>query len=268
MPTMASPTVLSARTHRRQELGLIMKSLDQAEPHLSPTDLKELRIRHLPMTLDGKEQPMFFTPYAFDVLEPESDSISDYPSFPEEIFPPGLLVAHYVAQYSGYCRLPKMDNRWVLCVSPQEGEGAPGTSSSSFGNFNFQELYDLARDCAWECSAVWHMPHSGAPHMVAIISTDIVADDSLLRSELMAITRIMHGRLRLKSLRPNVTAPVLLISAFGPHHLRVLESYHDGKELVVRATRLYDMRQRDEQLITTLAQWILGYASAESTQLG
>jgi hypothetical protein len=37
----------------------------------------------------------------------------------------------------------------------------------------------------------------------------------------------------------------MLYSVVGPQHLRVLEAYYDSENLVIRETKLYDMREYD-----------------------
>lgn len=38
---------------------------------------------------------------------------------------------------------------------------------------------------------------------------------------------------------------VMLLSAMGPYHFRVLEAYFTGEKLIIRNTPLYDMRVED-----------------------
>lgn len=44
----------------------------------------------------------------------------------------------------------------------------------------------------------------------------------------------------------------------GPQHARVIEAYMDGHTVVVRPTKLYDLRTKDEAAFKTLVQWYLG----------
>ncbi|OQE95520.1 hypothetical protein PENNAL_c0002G03440 [Penicillium nalgiovense] len=53
----------------------------------------------------------------------------------------------------------------------------------------------------------------------------------------------MAARLRTKSLRPHIVAPMLVWSLMGPRHARVLEADFDGKFLNIRASKLYDFTQ-------------------------
>lgn len=44
--------------------------------------------------------------------------------------------------------------------------------------------------------------------MKAIVENDVIGDNRLLRGEIMTITDIMRVRLRSKTLRPHIVAPV------------------------------------------------------------
>lgn len=44
----------------------------------------------------------------------------------------------------------------------------------------------------------------------------------------------------------------------GPQHARVIEAYFDGRSLVMRPSRLYDLRERNEEALKTMGQWFFG----------
>ncbi|KAJ5788636.1 hypothetical protein N7457_003626 [Penicillium paradoxum] len=50
------------------------------------------------------------------------------------------------------------------------------------------------------------------PHCKAILESEAIGDDRLLRGEIMTITDIMAARLRTKSLRLHIFAPMLVVS--------------------------------------------------------
>ncbi|PKY07513.1 hypothetical protein P168DRAFT_97567 [Aspergillus campestris IBT 28561] len=76
----------------------------------------------------------------------------------------------------------------------------------------------------------------------------------------------MVGRLNTKSLRSHVIAPVMVYSIMGLEHLRVLEAYYNGERLIVRKSRLYDMREYNPGQLDLLTRWWLGYAVGETTE--
>lgn len=51
---------------------------------------------------------------------------------------------------------------------------------------------------------------------------------------------------------------MIAFSFMGPQHARVIEAYMDGHTVVVRPTKLYDLRTKDEAAFKTLVQWYLG----------
>lgn len=49
--------------------------------------------------------------------------------------------------------------------------------------------------------------------------------------------------------------------------VRVLESYFDGKNLVVRRSKLYDMKEYDATTMDLMLRWLLGYGVGETKKL-
>ncbi|KAH8427082.1 uncharacterized protein LDX57_004800 [Aspergillus melleus] len=50
----------------------------------------------------------------------------------------------------------------------------------------------------------------------------------------------------------------MAFSFMGPQHARVIEAYMDGRTLVVRPTKLYDLRTKDAAAFKSFAQWYYG----------
>ncbi|KAE8152983.1 hypothetical protein BDV25DRAFT_137386 [Aspergillus avenaceus] len=50
----------------------------------------------------------------------------------------------------------------------------------------------------------------------------------------------------------------------GPQHLRVLEAYFDGTNLIIRQTKLLEMKNYDADTVDILARWWFGYAIGET----
>ncbi|PWY86570.1 hypothetical protein BO94DRAFT_535734 [Aspergillus sclerotioniger CBS 115572] len=59
----------------------------------------------------------------------------------------------------------------------------------------------------------------------------------------------------------------MVFSITGPQHLRVLEAFFDGQNLIVRQTRLYDLREYDAEVIDLLTRWWLGFAVGETKSI-
>ncbi|RAH71258.1 uncharacterized protein BO66DRAFT_390902 [Aspergillus aculeatinus CBS 121060] len=53
----------------------------------------------------------------------------------------------------------------------------------------------------------------------------------------------------------------------GPQHARLVEAYFNGTSLVLRPTRLFDLRKKDWNVIKTFGQWYYGLPAGDTTQL-
>lgn len=53
----------------------------------------------------------------------------------------------------------------------------------------------------------------------------------------------------------------------GPRHLRVLEAYYDGESLIIRKTKLYDMKEYNATTVESLTRWWFGYAAGETKSI-
>lgn len=58
---------------------------------------------------------------------------------------------------------------------------------------------------------------------------------------------------------------VLLFSVVPMNHIRVIEAFYDGQELVVRSTKNYDIQHRDLDLLIRLSRWWVRYPSQKDT---
>lgn len=88
------------------------------------------------------------------------------------------------------------------------------------GDFKFGQLLECF-GFNWYAVSVTDYPEQNYPHMKAIVENEVIGDNRLLRGEIMTITDIMRGRLRSKTLRPHIVAPVQS-SPDGLHPRRLL----------------------------------------------
>ncbi|KAK2768593.1 hypothetical protein FQN54_000449 [Arachnomyces sp. PD_36] len=242
---------------RRKRLRAIIASIQQIEnPYFSDVDLERLGIRRSSMSLEEKQTPLFFKPYTAPVLPPDIDTLTGYyPKFYEDD-----------PQYNAGALIWYLNQYFQKCILPEEDSNPPGSFYTNFGDFNFGQLLDTSNRPHWQVEAAWNMPRVAAPHMKVLMRSNITGNENeLFRGELVAVADVMRGRLHTKSLRPHMIAPVLLFSVVGMHHVRVLEAFFDGKELEVRTTGLYDLGQKNEELLIHLSRWWLGHASDKST---
>ncbi|ODM15552.1 hypothetical protein SI65_09155 [Aspergillus cristatus] len=52
------------------------------------------------------------------------------------------------------------------------------------------------------------------------------------------------------------------------NHVRILEAFHDGNELVVRSTQNYDLEHRNLDTLLLLSRWWLGHSNKEKDTNG
>ncbi|OJD23817.1 hypothetical protein ACJ73_04830 [Blastomyces percursus] len=208
------------------------------------------------MSISPEKEPLFFRPYNAPIQPPEMDTLTDYyPEFDESPFRNAEYLGWYLNQYFQNCTLPEKD------LNP------PGSFYVDFGSFKFGKLMDVSKEPRWQVQAAWNIAHATVPHMKVLMYSGIIGnEDELFRGELLEIIDVMCRRLNTKSLRPHIIAPVLLFSVVGIHHIRVVEAYSNGKELVVRATGLYNLKHRNHKLLIQLSKWWLSHASDKSTQ--
>ncbi|RAH58105.1 hypothetical protein BO85DRAFT_487913 [Aspergillus piperis CBS 112811] len=89
----------------------------------------------------------------------------------------------------------------------------------------------------------------------------------VLRGEVMVILRLIIAQMKSVRFVEQFTAPVLLYSFMGPQHARLIEAYFDGNSLIMRPTRLFDLRKMDADVIRTLGQWFSGLTIGDATKL-
>ncbi|PYI29012.1 hypothetical protein BP00DRAFT_427912 [Aspergillus indologenus CBS 114.80] len=253
--------ILVERKGRRRALNAIYGQLGAMDHRLRPAHLKQVQIIHTKMSLDGdaSHPPYYFVSYPYPINEPEDE----YPEDAED-WPQYDRCPYKNAQHLAIC----LDRFLDRCAMQETGTQPPRFAMTSWGNFNFENLGCVTRGSQWQVISVWYDANSGAPHMVALMWSELARpqNDELCRGEVDAAIMIMHGRLRDPSLRPHVIAPVLLLSAIGEHYLRVIEAYFDNGQLIMRSTPLMDMRERDLGQLITLVRWCWGGPSSKDTK--
>ncbi|KAL4915388.1 hypothetical protein BDW62DRAFT_203696 [Aspergillus aurantiobrunneus] len=102
--------MLAERKSRRQKLSATDDALHQCNTRLSTSELKQLRIQRIPMTLSNKEGPEFFAQYSAPILEPELDTLDNYVTFDREPFRNARALAWFLGEYFENCELPDCDH--------------------------------------------------------------------------------------------------------------------------------------------------------------
>ncbi|OGM39297.1 hypothetical protein ABOM_011967 [Aspergillus bombycis] len=214
-------------------------------------DAEKAGIQQQFMSLESNsDKPYFFIPYQEEYLD-EMDR--DYPTYNPDIddrFNIGELHLYMESRFGTY---PKDDNKRF------------GVGYKAWPDLNLGELAEHSK-YYWTASFTGFAltTHEPLPHMKCLMESEVAGDDRLLRGELIAIVKIMTARLNTKSLRTHTVAPVLLYSIMGPEQIRVLEAYFNGKNLIIRKTKLYDMKQEDMATVDLLTRWWLGFAVGET----
>ncbi|PYI00547.1 hypothetical protein BO78DRAFT_329788 [Aspergillus sclerotiicarbonarius CBS 121057] len=239
---------LELRNRYRSTLLTIKHKICKLETdQIDVSQAQDAGIRQLPMSLEQASDclPSFFTPYEGDFVRPGEDPYPPHkPDTPNHWNVQGL---HWYMQ---------------SCLS-QLILPHPSGICPKWGRFNFGALFETSY--FWKVSSTCTaLAKESLPHMKCLMESDAVGDERLLRGELITIINIMTGRLNTKSLRPHVLAPVMVFSTMGPQHLRVLEAFFDGQNLIVRQTRLYDMTEYDAGIVDLLTRWWLGFAAGQT----
>ncbi|KAH8423130.1 uncharacterized protein LDX57_000886 [Aspergillus melleus] len=240
--------------------------LEICDLQTTPIDFQDCTkacIHQGPLSLDEKadDRPRFFTPYRDEYFTHKELPESFHNLNPQEENHINVQGLHlFMESYLGsvYTQKPR------------------GIYYRAWGDLNFGELsepkyfWQVSFTCLTSTKFDRYFrpvlgPNEALPHVKCMMESDSVEDDRLLRGEIITIIQIMAGRLNTKSVRAHVMAPVMLYSIMGPQHLRVLEAYFTGENLVIRKTKLYDMTKYDASTLDQLTRWWLGHAGGQTT---
>ncbi|PLN78855.1 hypothetical protein BDW42DRAFT_201916 [Aspergillus taichungensis] len=258
----ASAVSVPSQCPERKEMRKALRRLEKHIKVLEPVHQFEIgsgsaeidQIRYLPMVLNesSKDRPAFFTPLDRScLLTPDNQYDQEY-----EV----EYLAHESISEDG--RDPKtctqaIDIYWDKYIShyregdkPLGSEVSPIYQEKVLWRHNFPEfgLYDIQQ--------VKDGPYA---HLKATIYNNLNADDGhLLQGEMLLILRLMLAHLKRGRFVEHMVVLVMVLSLVGPQHARVIEAYSEGHTLVVRPSKLYDLRTKDPATLKTLAQWFLG----------
>ncbi|KAE8335339.1 hypothetical protein BDV24DRAFT_171433 [Aspergillus arachidicola] len=244
MPAEVDEKTLEVRTNYRSVLWTIMHTLcDLETENIDPHDAEKAGIQQRFMSLESNsDKPYFFIPYRDEYDEEKED---DYPTYEPDMEDRFNIQGLHFYMNSCFGAYPKDDNKPF--------------------DLNLGELAEYSKYHWRASSTCFALPtHERLPHMKCLMESEVTGDNRLLRGELIAIVKIMTARLNTKSFRPHTVAPVMLYSIMGPQQLRVLEAYFNGKNLIIRKTKLYDMKQEDTATIDLLLRWWFGFAVGET----
>ncbi|KAI2679753.1 hypothetical protein CBS147355_4235 [Penicillium roqueforti] len=235
---MSSKIQVVETRERQLERWVLMKiehAIEKLEEHkLNATELEKWKISFSSMSLDQNSElkPRFFAPKPD--LPPPNDEILDKAAEPNDSDGRYYLGAYdmnnFLSSYA-FHQLGLRDNGPWHLIDPGQ--------YNAYKSLYFHGSPSLGPSPTFGAFKIIDSPGKEYPHLKAVIYTDMEADDkTCFRSEVLISLRLMLAQLRKVRLMHHKIAPVLLVSLMGKH-VRILESYFDGKLLQMRSTRLY-----------------------------
>ncbi|KAL2837098.1 hypothetical protein BJX68DRAFT_273237 [Aspergillus pseudodeflectus] len=104
------------------------------------------------------------------------------------------------------------------------------------------------------------------PHVKLILSnTTVPTNGTLLRGELLPITRIIRTQMYQKQFMHHLITPVFAFSIIGLH-CRFIEAFFQGETLVVRSTELLNYEEEDVDNIKLFGQWYMAGHTGVTTE--
>ncbi|RAL00824.1 uncharacterized protein BO80DRAFT_356032 [Aspergillus ibericus CBS 121593] len=250
--------LVEERAARRHALAKIERLIKQApSQHIEAAELKAAGIRQFPLSLEGTQhQPSFFEPYRGKLPLPErEDEFLEVEADPDHIMANNRDLEHFLSDHFNGCLY------YMWRDSPQIIP--PSGQYRQIGDYKFGQLLECIT-FSWEAVSVTDCSGGNYPHFKAMVLSDAMGDGRLLRGEIMTITDIMAARLRTKSLRPHIIAPMLVYSFMGLCHVRVLEADFDGEHLNIRVSKLYDFTKKNTDAVQLLARYWFGGARGQT----
>ncbi|PTU24451.1 hypothetical protein P175DRAFT_0553730 [Aspergillus ochraceoroseus IBT 24754] len=249
----------------RVALRALAKHFNSLETHqFNHSYLKTHKVDVLSMDLDNtKTMPKFFTPCAASLLiNPDYEYDRDrmmYQDF-DSVSPIYRLPINCTRNMISYFS-------YYIFASDLHSNDYGRWSSISIDDEPFTGLYDY-QSPGYGTPTAAEFTDGSCPHVKAMIYNDLEGNDGqLLRGEIIITLRLIYAQFRRPHFFKHLTAPVLLFSFMGPQHARIIEAYFDGSSLVMRPTRLFDLRKKDEALIKTFGQWFLGSPTGDTQQI-
>ncbi|PYI09930.1 hypothetical protein BO78DRAFT_361696 [Aspergillus sclerotiicarbonarius CBS 121057] len=257
MPVSESPE----RQKFRVALRAVTNHVASLEVHeFDSHQLESHKIQLLPMDLNesSDSRPTFFSPCSASLLlNPDDDydrerppGYYDFDSI-DPIFRRPIDCARNMINYFSYYAF--------ACACHSKDKILDRVwSGVSIGEVPFVGLieHDSPEYASLDAIQVKEGPY---PHIKALLYNDLNATDGrILRGEIMIALRFIIAQMRRSRFLQHMTAPVLLFSFMGPQHTRLIEAYFNGSSLVMRTTKLFDLRKKDEAVIKALGQWYFG----------
>ncbi|KAE8153591.1 hypothetical protein BDV25DRAFT_149140 [Aspergillus avenaceus] len=267
---MSAPFEHPERKAMRKSLRRLERHITGLKPdhQIAPSEIDQ--IQFMPMVLDenSMDRPTFFTPLNESLLEAPDDKYDEenemgydtYDSIPEDWRDPKTCAQAISIYWYTYL------SRYSLGKQPPGGEIVWSPVEINNAVYKYKDLYrfDFPQFGYDDIEQVAHGPYA---HVMATIHNNLNTDDDhILQGELLAILRLMIAHLRRGRFIDHMVSPIMAFSLVGPQHARVIETYMEGHNVVVRRTKLYDLRTKDAAAFKTFAQWYFGKPRAPTGQ--
>ncbi|XHF98657.1 hypothetical protein AWENTII_002202 [Aspergillus wentii] len=194
-------------------------------PTLSDDDISklELEIKELDLTDGGQTTWLpFFQPFSREDLQ-------KYPISEDEVTQ-SWLGAQRPDLPGGLGGTLASFNKWRY----REGF-EPWMFKPFYWNMIFSERNPrFCPESSWEARG-----KDTAPHLVFTLKTELVNEEKLLRSEVLAILVAIETRLTSEIFKDHLIIPIMIISFMGQHG-RIIQAYHDGNNLALRKSKLFE----------------------------
>ncbi|KAL2814679.1 hypothetical protein BDW59DRAFT_20365 [Aspergillus cavernicola] len=93
------------------------------------------------------------------------------------------------------------------------------------------------------------------PHFMVKVTHHAEPDERISRGEVLPITSYMEWRLRLTHYVQHFYMPILVVSFFRSK-ARILQAYHDGKQLHISMSKFYDFKEDNHTNYELFARWL------------
>ncbi|PLB45038.1 hypothetical protein P170DRAFT_513115 [Aspergillus steynii IBT 23096] len=265
---MSVPDEDPERKEMRKSLRSLERHVTGLKPdhQIAPSEID--RIQLMPLSLDegSKDRPVFFTPLDESFLETPDDEYDQkygmeydtYDSIPEDCRDPKTCAQAINIYWSTYL------SRYSLGKQPVGGEIVWSPVRIGYTVYKDLYRYGFPEFGFTDAEQVKTGPYA---HMKATIYNNLNGDDDhLLQGEMLPILRLMIGHLRRARFIDHMVAPLMVFSFLGPQHARVIEAYVEDHTVVVRRTKLYDLRSKDAAAFKLFARWFFGKPGAPTGQ--
>ncbi|KAI9373419.1 hypothetical protein BJX61DRAFT_382554 [Aspergillus egyptiacus] len=107
----------------------------------------------------------------------------------------------------------------------------------------------------WNAYYEFEIPSILFPHMICKLQNDTEPDERISHGEVLTIAAYMEWRLRNLKYSVDYYVPMLVLSFFNSK-ARILQASHDGKQLRIDMSELYDMKPTNRDNYEELARWL------------